>query len=86
MGLLSQPWPLVHQSNLQANNTPKNHMNTSSSGLAQEVVPWRKFLTICFATIANKFSANLARAGHSVFLIEAGEDHGDSLLQRVPAM
>ncbi|KAF2269262.1 alcohol oxidase [Lojkania enalia] len=30
-------------------------------------------------------SANLARAGHSVFLIEAGEDHGDSLLQRIPS-
>lgn len=30
--------------------------------------------------------ANLARAGHSVFLIEAGEDHGDSQLQRIPAM
>lgn len=31
-------------------------------------------------------SANLARAGHSVFLIEAGGDHGDGLLQRVPAL
>uniref|UniRef100_A0A0B7KEW9 Glucose-methanol-choline oxidoreductase N-terminal domain-containing protein n=2 Tax=Bionectria ochroleuca TaxID=29856 RepID=A0A0B7KEW9_BIOOC len=30
-------------------------------------------------------AANLARAGHSVFLIEAGGDHGDELLQRVPA-
>ncbi|KAF1953449.1 alcohol oxidase [Byssothecium circinans] len=29
-------------------------------------------------------AANLARAGHSVFLIEAGEDHGESLLQQVP--
>lgn len=29
-------------------------------------------------------AANLARAGHSVFVIEAGEDHGDSLLQRAP--
>lgn len=29
-------------------------------------------------------SANLARKGHSVLLLEAGEDHGDSLLQRVP--
>ncbi|KAM0551258.1 hypothetical protein ACHAPJ_008603 [Fusarium lateritium] len=31
-------------------------------------------------------AANLARAGHSVFLIEAGEDQGDSLLQRIPAL
>ncbi|CAH0045274.1 unnamed protein product [Clonostachys solani] len=30
-------------------------------------------------------AANLARAGHSVFLIEAGGDHGDELLQRVPS-
>ncbi|KAF2643050.1 putative choline dehydrogenase [Massarina eburnea CBS 473.64] len=30
-------------------------------------------------------AANLARAGHSVFLIEAGEDHGDSLLQQIPS-
>lgn len=29
--------------------------------------------------------ANLARAGHSVLLMDAGEDRGDSLLQRVPA-
>ena len=31
-------------------------------------------------------AANLARAGHSVFLIEAGEDHGDSLLQQIPSL
>ncbi|KAF4463126.1 choline dehydrogenase [Fusarium albosuccineum] len=31
-------------------------------------------------------AANLARAGHSVFLIEAGDDQGDTLLQRIPAM
>ncbi|KAJ4291129.1 hypothetical protein N0V90_010327 [Kalmusia sp. IMI 367209] len=31
-------------------------------------------------------AATLARAGHSVFLIEAGEDHGDSLLQRIPSL
>ncbi|KAF1973568.1 alcohol oxidase [Bimuria novae-zelandiae CBS 107.79] len=31
-------------------------------------------------------AANLARAGHSVFLIEAGGDHGDSLLQQIPSM
>ncbi|KAI0448511.1 hypothetical protein F5B21DRAFT_521805 [Xylaria acuta] len=30
-------------------------------------------------------AANLARDGHSVFLIEAGEDKGDGLLQRAPA-
>lgn len=29
-------------------------------------------------------SANLARAGHSVFLIEAGQDHGNTPLQRIP--
>ncbi|KAF2440219.1 GMC oxidoreductase [Karstenula rhodostoma CBS 690.94] len=29
-------------------------------------------------------AANLARAGHSVFVIEAGGDHGDSLLQQIP--
>ena len=54
--------------------------------------PWRWYLGvrllnfIAHKTKANNFSANLARAGHSVFLIEAGDDHGDSLLQRVPAM
>ncbi|KAF4968617.1 hypothetical protein FSARC_4041 [Fusarium sarcochroum] len=31
-------------------------------------------------------AANLARAGHSVFLIEAGDDQGDTLLQRIPAL
>ncbi|KAM0354814.1 hypothetical protein ACHAPU_000638 [Fusarium lateritium] len=31
-------------------------------------------------------AANLARAGHSVFLIEAGGDQGDTPLQRIPAM
>ncbi|KAI0483412.1 hypothetical protein F4859DRAFT_503053 [Xylaria cf. heliscus] len=30
-------------------------------------------------------AANLARDGHSVFLIEAGEDKGDNLIQRAPA-
>ncbi|PVI00425.1 GMC oxidoreductase [Periconia macrospinosa] len=30
-------------------------------------------------------AANLARAGHSVYLIEAGENRGDDLLQRVPS-
>ncbi|KAF2658116.1 GMC oxidoreductase [Lophiostoma macrostomum CBS 122681] len=30
-------------------------------------------------------AANLARAGHSVFLIEAGGDHGDNLLQQIPS-
>ncbi|CAM1506240.1 Fc.00g058810.m01.CDS01 [Cosmosporella sp. VM-42] len=30
-------------------------------------------------------AANLARAGHTVLLIEAGQDRGDSLLQRIPA-
>ncbi|KAJ2979569.1 hypothetical protein NQ176_g3172 [Zarea fungicola] len=29
-------------------------------------------------------AANLARAGHSVFLIEAGQDHGNTPLQRIP--
>ncbi|RWA06978.1 hypothetical protein EKO27_g8133 [Xylaria grammica] len=31
-------------------------------------------------------AANLARSGHSVFLIEAGGDHGDDILQTVPVM
>ncbi|KAF5550386.1 choline dehydrogenase [Fusarium napiforme] len=31
-------------------------------------------------------AANLARAGHSVFLIEAGGDQGNTPLQRIPAM
>ncbi|ETS80812.1 hypothetical protein PFICI_08341 [Pestalotiopsis fici W106-1] len=31
-------------------------------------------------------AANLARSGHSVFLIEAGADNGDTLLQQIPAM
>ncbi|KAH7118583.1 hypothetical protein B0J13DRAFT_599741 [Dactylonectria estremocensis] len=31
-------------------------------------------------------AANLARAGHSVLLLEAGGDDGDSLLQQIPAM
>jgi choline dehydrogenase len=31
-------------------------------------------------------AANLARAGHSVFLIEAGGDHGDNLLQQIPSL
>ncbi|TRX91714.1 hypothetical protein FHL15_007496 [Xylaria flabelliformis] len=35
--------------------------------------------------IIGSVSANLARDGHSVFLIEAGEDKGDTLLQRAPA-
>ncbi|KAI8671869.1 GMC-OxRdtase-N domain-containing protein [Fusarium keratoplasticum] len=30
-------------------------------------------------------AANLARAGHSVFLLEAGDDQGDTLLQRLPS-
>lgn len=30
-------------------------------------------------------AANLAREGHSVFLIEAGQDHGDDYLQSIPA-
>jgi hypothetical protein len=34
----------------------------------------------------NADSANLARAGHSVFLIEAGEDHGDERIQQMPAL
>jgi choline dehydrogenase len=34
----------------------------------------------------NSSSANLARAGHSVFLIEAGGDQGNTPLQRIPAM
>jgi choline dehydrogenase len=32
------------------------------------------------------YSANLARAGHSVFLLEAGDDQGDTLLQRLPSL
>lgn len=35
--------------------------------------------------IINLSRANLARDGHSVFLIEAGEDKGESVLQRAPA-
>ena len=31
-------------------------------------------------------AANLARANHTVFLIEAGADHGDSLLQQIPSL
>lgn len=31
-------------------------------------------------------AANLAVAGHSVLLLEAGEDHGDTLVQRVPEL
>ncbi|KAM6527337.1 hypothetical protein FSOLCH5_003407 [Fusarium solani] len=31
-------------------------------------------------------AANLARAGHSVFLLEAGDDQGDTLLQRLPSL
>ncbi|RBQ71059.1 hypothetical protein FVER14953_20734 [Fusarium verticillioides] len=31
-------------------------------------------------------AANLARAGHSVFLIEAGGNQGNTPLQRIPAM
>ncbi|KAH0592820.1 hypothetical protein MHUMG1_09465 [Metarhizium humberi] len=30
-------------------------------------------------------AANLARAGHSVFLIEAGQDQGENLIEQVPA-
>lgn len=30
--------------------------------------------------------AKLARKGHSVFLMEAGDDHGDELLQQIPAV
>jgi choline dehydrogenase len=31
-------------------------------------------------------SANLAREGHSVFLIEAGGDNHTSILQQLPAL
>ncbi|KAI3326780.1 GMC oxidoreductase [Xylariaceae sp. AK1471] len=31
-------------------------------------------------------AANLARSGHSVFLIEAGGDYGDDILQTIPVM
>ena len=47
---------------------------------------WRKFKLDLTIEEANMNRANLARAGHSVFVIEAGEDHGDSRLQQIPIM
>jgi hypothetical protein len=43
-----------------------------------------KYLYKEFSDINN--SANLARKGHSVLVLEAGEDNGASLLQQVPPL
>jgi len=36
------------------------------------------------ATSLTKIRANIARAGHSVLLLEAGGDNGDDILQQMP--
>jgi hypothetical protein len=61
-------------------------MNMSLSALGLEVDHLRKFSTQLKIIILTRRSANLARAGHSVFLIEAGEDNGDARIQQMPSL
>ena len=45
----------------------------------------RSYVQYCMlADFSALKSANLARAGHSVLLLEAGGDNGNSLIERVP--
>lgn len=57
-----------------------------SSDPDQAVAPLRKLcLMMAQEKKLTECSANLARSGHSVFLIEAGEDAGDNRIEQVPA-
>ena len=63
-------------------------MSTLWLGLAQEAAPLRRLFLSCSRfnpPLTHINSANLARSGHSVFLIEAGGDNGDNLAEQVPA-
>lgn len=72
----------------------KTSMNMSSLALVPVAVLWRMFLPKPPSIILKRGnradssinSANLARAGHSVFLIEAGADRGEEPIQQVPAL
>jgi hypothetical protein len=58
---------------------------TSSSALVPAAALLRKsVISHDKRRSSNPFRANLAREGHSVFLIEAGSNRGDDLLQQVP--
>lgn len=61
-------------------------MSILSSALDLVVAHWRKLsMSNCLSVNLTNYSANLARAGHSVLLLEAGGDAGETLLQEVPA-
>jgi hypothetical protein len=37
-------------------------------------------------SLTNRYSANLAASGQSVFLIEAGGDHSEGILESIPQL
>lgn len=45
-----------------------------------------EFIVIGSGAGGGPLAANLARAGHTVLLLEAGTDNGDLMLQRVPSL
>ncbi|KAH8889079.1 alcohol oxidase, partial [Thozetella sp. PMI_491] len=58
---------------------------TLASGLPVQNSTEYEYVIIGAGPGGGPLAANLARAGHSVFLIEAGGDHGNATLERAPA-
>ncbi|KAM3428022.1 hypothetical protein MY4824_009088 [Beauveria thailandica] len=56
-----------------------------ATGAAAENTDEYEYVVIGSGPGGGSVAANLARSGHSVFLIEAGEDAGDNRIEQVPA-